>query len=111
MFHHTGLKYMTTSRPVNSQDLMFKLSEVLFSTEVEPFIQVLNKTEANASFEIGVSLEDFRKMTDEEQNDLLEKVAERTRIKSNMGKLNSCWMVNIMNCVIIPKKIAFSFTL
>lgn len=87
MFHHTGLNHMTISRPVNSQDLMFKLSEVLFSSEVEPFIQVLNKTEAEANFEIGVSLEDFRKMTDAEQNAVLDKVTERTKNKVKEGKV------------------------
>lgn len=78
---------MTTSRPVNSHDLMFKLSEVLFSSEVEPFIQVLNKIEATTNFELGVSLEDFRKMTDAEQKEVLDKVTERTKNKITESKI------------------------
>lgn len=78
---------MNTNRPVNREDLMFKLSEVLFSPEVEPFIEVISKFAANANFELGCTMEEYRKMTDAEQSAVFAKIEKDTRGKNKEGKI------------------------
>lgn len=72
---------------VTTQDLIFKLSEVLFSQEAEQFIQVINKAEANAKFNMGCTIEEYRKMTDAEQTTIFSKIEEQTKGKNREGKL------------------------
>lgn len=78
---------MTTLKRVRTEDLIFKLSEVLFSQEVEQFIQVINKREANANFNLGCTMEEYRKMTDAEQNAVFAKIEQDTKGKNKEGKI------------------------
>jgi hypothetical protein len=78
---------MTIQKRVTTEDLIFKLSEVLFSQEAEQFIQVINKFEANANFKLGCTMEEYRKLTDAEQNALFAKLEKETKGKNKEGKI------------------------
>lgn len=78
---------MTIQKRVTTEDLIFKLSEVLFSQEVEQFIQVSNKREANANFNLGCTMEEYRQMTDAEQNAVFAKIEQDTKGKNKEGKI------------------------
>ena len=78
---------MTIQKRVTTEDLIFKLSEVLFSPEAEQFIQVINKFEANANFNLGCTMEEYRKMTDAEQIAVFAKIEQDTKGKNKEGKI------------------------
>jgi hypothetical protein len=78
---------MSTQKRVTTEDLIFKLSEVLFSTESEQFIQVINKFEANANFNLGCTMEEYRKMTDAEQTAIFAKIEQDAKGKNKEGKI------------------------
>lgn len=78
---------MSSQKRVTTEDLIFKLSEVLFSKEAEQFIQVLNKLDANANFDIGCTMEEYRKMTDAEQTAIFAKIEQDAKGKNKEGKI------------------------
>jgi hypothetical protein len=78
---------MTIQKRVTTEDLIFKLSEVLFSPEAEQFIQVINKFEANANFNLGCTMEEYRQMTDAEQIAVFAKIEQDTKGKNKEGKI------------------------
>lgn len=78
---------MSTQKRVTTEDLIFKLSEVLFSKEAEQFIKVINKFEANANFDIGGTMEEFRKLTDAEQTAIFKKIEQDAKGKNKEGKV------------------------
>lgn len=78
---------MTTTKQVTPEDLIFKLSEVLFSQEAEQFIQVINKIEANANFKLGCTMEEYSKMSDAEKNAVFDKIEQDTKGKNKEGIL------------------------
>jgi len=72
---------MKQAQKITTEDLMFKLSDVLFTKEAEKLITVINKLDSDANFNIDCTLEEFRNMTDEEQ------LATFTRVENkNKGK-------------------------
>lgn len=78
---------MQPQSAVNTRDIIFKLSNILFSQEAEQFIQVINKVEANANLNLGYTMEEFRKMTHEDQIAIISKIEEQTKGKNREGKI------------------------
>jgi len=78
---------MQLQSAVTTQDIIFKLSKILFSQEVEQFIQVIDKSEANNKFDLGCTMEEFRKYTSEEQDNLIEKIKQNMQNNNNESKI------------------------
>lgn len=78
---------MQQQSEITTRDIIFKLSELLFSKAVEQYIQIINKVEANANFNLGCTMDEFRKMTDAEQTAVISKIEENTKGKNREGKI------------------------
>jgi hypothetical protein len=78
---------MQPQSAVTTRDIIFKLSNILFSQEAEQFIQVITKLEANAKFDLGYTMDEFRTMTHEDQIAIISKIEEQTKGKNREGKI------------------------
>lgn len=78
---------MTKDKQITTEDLIFKLSDVLFTKEAEKLITVINKIDSDANFNIDCSVDEFFKMTDQEKLDVFERVNERNKGKSKEKKI------------------------
>ncbi len=67
------------SEPVTSEDILYKLSDVLFTPEAESFITVINKVDSNANFGLKIDMEEFRKLSHEAQEEMLTDIYESNK--------------------------------
>lgn len=71
--------------PVNSEDLLYKLSDILFSTEAEQFITVTHKIDSD--FRININMEEFRKLSHDEQKKMILAIHESNKNKEKVKKI------------------------
>lgn len=69
------------NEPVTSEDILFKLSDVLFSPDAESFINIIRKVDSDANFRLKIDMEQFRKLSEDDQRKLLIDIHEENKNK------------------------------